>query len=142
MSYYRDYEDRNYYSDHRVRAGSSAKWYKSLDQKRMIAEVDSTDEDGNEELIEVPFTWEVCPTCQGKGKHTNPSIDASGISSEEFHDDPDFEESYLRGDYDVNCYNCGGIRVVAVTNDEVVLEAEREQREYERIRDAERRMGC
>ena len=55
----------------------------------------------------------VCPTCDGNGTHVNPSIDAHGLSREDFDGDPDFEESYFAGDYDVSCAECGGQRVVA-----------------------------
>lgn len=67
-----------------------------------------------EEYHELPLKYEVCLTCEGKGSHVNPSIDAHGISAEEFYEDPEFEESYFRGDYDVRCYACGGLRVVPV----------------------------
>lgn len=52
--------------------------------------------------------WVICTLCRGEGTHVNPSIDAHGISAEEMHDDPDFAESYMRGDYDVPCARCGG----------------------------------
>jgi hypothetical protein len=56
--------------------------------------------------------WAVCPTCEGEGKHVNPSIDSHGISREEFDEDPDFEEAYFSGAYDVTCVECKGQRVV------------------------------
>ena len=54
----------------------------------------------------------VCPTCDGNGTHVNPSIDSEGISAEQFYEDPDFEEAYFSGAYDVACAECGGQRVV------------------------------
>jgi len=54
----------------------------------------------------------VCPTCDGNGTHVNPSIDSEGISAEQFYEDPDFEEAYFSGVYDVACAECGGQRVV------------------------------
>ena len=62
--------------------------------------------------VAVRIKYEVCTTCDGKGTHVNPSIDAHGISREEFDEDPDFEESYFAGRYDVPCNECGGNRVV------------------------------
>lgn len=118
-------QDLSYYSDSRVI--SQSKWYESIDEKRMIAFF--IDEEENE--IEVPFTWNVCPTCGGKGTHVNPSIDSHGISSEDFYDDPDFAESYFNGDYDVECYDCGGRRVVPVCTDPKVIEAIIEKRQFE-----------
>lgn len=64
---------------------------------------------------ELPTRWEVCDVCDGRGHHVNPSIDAGGLSAEDFADDPDFREAYFRGDYDQRCNRCGGrttIRVV------------------------------
>jgi hypothetical protein len=72
----------------------------------------------------------VCPTCDGRGSHVDPSVDCMGISAEDFRDDPDFHDDYFgydgdeddegnpvrkaRGAYDVDCYECGGRRVVPV----------------------------
>lgn len=66
----------------------------------------------------LPAKFVVCDRCEGRGKHVNPSIDGNGISAEQFAEDPDFKESYLRGDYDVPCERCHGLRVVAVLNEE------------------------
>lgn len=52
--------------------------------------------------------WIICPTCNGEGKYVNPNIDSNGLSAEDFADDPDFAESYFKGDYDVSCRTCGG----------------------------------
>jgi hypothetical protein len=43
----------------------------------------------------------------------NPSIDCGGISDDDFRADPDFEEAYFSGMYDINCPECEGKRVVA-----------------------------
>jgi hypothetical protein len=71
------------------------------------------------EMVEhqLPAKFEVCSRCEGNGKHMNPNIDGNGISPEQFRDDPDFEESYFRGDYDVSCEECEGERVVAVVDE-------------------------
>jgi hypothetical protein len=50
----------------------------------------------------------ICPICDGDGTHVNPSIDAHGLSREDFDDDPDFAEDYMRGVYNVACQTCGG----------------------------------
>lgn len=39
--------------------------------------------DGEREL-ELPGHYEVCPRCEGKGKHVNPAIDGNGLSAEDF----------------------------------------------------------
>lgn len=104
--------------DHRILAKTVGNWYERLDPKRMIAVATlymSDPRDGEyEEEREIPVKWELCPTCEGKGSHVNPSIDSHGISPEEFAEDPDFEIEYRRGFYDVPCYECGGRRVVPV----------------------------
>jgi hypothetical protein len=80
---------------------------------------------------------------------------------EEFDEDPDFEEAYFRGVYDVKCHTCDGLRVVLVRPEiEREFEGEpkhrklqrallaelrsldEEQADYERERAAERRMGA
>ena len=65
---------------------------------------------------ELPMKWGVCHVCDGNGKHVNPSIDSGGISAEQFHDDPDFAESYMRGDYDQTCNACSGRTTVPVVD--------------------------
>jgi hypothetical protein len=62
------------------------------------------------------YLYEVCPRCRGEGKHVNPSIDSHGLTREDFDQDPDFEEDYFSGVYDVPCYVCSGARVVKAPN--------------------------
>ena len=84
-----------------------------LDVKRMVLRVELYNEETDEdEEIELPARFEVCGTCDGKGVHVNPSIDAHGLSREDFDADPDFREDYFSGRYDVACAECGGQRVV------------------------------
>lgn len=54
----------------------------------------------------------VCPSCDGDGTMVNPNVDSHGISQDEFDRDPDFKESYFRGDYDVKCDTCKGEKIV------------------------------
>ena len=102
-------------------------WYDSLDEKAMTAVAIINGED-----VTMPVQWAVCPTCEGAGSHVNPSIDAGGISPEDFAADPDFEEAYRSGRYDVPCYECGGRRVVAVPIDKADRKAIARQREGDR----------
>lgn len=69
-------------------------------------------ENDEEETILFPAKNIVCYTCEGKGKTVNPDIDGNGISPEEFAEDPDFEEAYFAGHYDVQCRTCKGERVI------------------------------
>ena len=134
-------EERNFHSDHRVRAGEANNWFKSLDEKQMKATVEMDDEE-----VEVGFTWEVCPTCNGKGSHVNPSIDCCGLTGEDFAEDPEFADEYFSGVYDESCRQCGGKRVVPVCKDERVNQHIREQAEFDAQcraeHEAERRMGA
>ena len=112
-------EDHNYYNDPRVRALSRSD-YLEHDEKTMTATWETEDDDtGEPVVITFKTRYEVCGICDGKGRHVNPSIDASGIGSDdEFWDDDEDRETgesrYQRGDYDVDCYNCNGKRVEPV----------------------------
>jgi hypothetical protein len=61
-----------------------------------------------------PTTWAICDECRGDGTVVNPSIDAGGISSEEFFEDPEFAEDYMAGKFDVACNYCSGSGKVRV----------------------------
>ena len=95
-------------------------------------------------------TYEVCDVCDGKGHHVNPAIDSHGISASEFDEDPDFSESYWRGDYDVPCYRCHGKRVIPVpveNEDQPTARAAYDDAifhhlDYMAETEAERRMGA
>jgi len=102
------------------RRETNQQWYDSFDERNMtltLKEGDGRleiDEDGEEVFIGemIPAIFEVCGTCDGKGKHVNPSIDSNGLSAEDFDEDPDFRENYFSGMYDVPCNECHGKRVV------------------------------
>lgn len=69
----------------------------------------------------VRVRFEVCPLCDGRGKHVNPSIDAHGLTRDDFDEDPDFAEDYFRGNYDIRCNLCGGEKVVPVPLDAAII---------------------
>jgi len=137
----------SFYNDHRVTC-VDGKWWQSIDGMKAKTIELYFEEDGEDcsAEFEVPITFEVCPVCEGTGSHVNPSIDSHGLSGEDFAEDPDFAESYFRGDYDVPCNLCNGANVIPVCQDEQVRkyidehsEALAEMRaEYA----AERRMGA
>jgi hypothetical protein len=71
---------------------------------------------GNEEeseTIQFPAKMIVCYTCDGTGKTVNPDIDGNGLTAEDFDQDPDFEEAYFAGAYDITCRTCKGKNVIA-----------------------------
>lgn len=101
-------------------------------------------------VYEIACKWEVCPTCDGKGRHVSPSIDCNGLTQEDFDEDPYFEEEYFAGTYDVVCNHCKGRTTVPVP-DEDRADPEALKAYYDHLRDmadmeaeyaAERRMGC
>lgn len=57
------------------------------------------------------FTWAICNRCSGNGHIVNPSIDGNGLTREDFEQDPDFEEAYFSGMYDIPCPDCVGGKV-------------------------------
>jgi hypothetical protein len=105
--------------------------------------------DDCDEVIELPIRWAVCPVCKGRGTHVNPSIDAHGISPDEFAADPDFAEDYFGGAYDVQCANCGGRTTIPEVDEDradpellaLYLAHQKEESEWRAIQAAERAMG-
>ena len=142
-------DDYNYYNDSRNRARRAAKWYDSFDEKAMTVEVIHFDDEDEEIATTLPVKFEVCETCNGRGSHGDPSIDCNGLTSDDFCDDPDFEEEYFSGSYDVTCYECGGRRVCPIIDDislnaeqREAVEAIRQNAEYDAMVAAEIRYGC
>lgn len=107
-------------------------------------------EEGHEVELAIPAKFSLCPRCRGVGSHVNPAIDGNGISPDQFREDPDFEEAYFRGDYDVACHRCAGEKVIKVIDRDRATDAEkkifddqeRELRELEAEEAAERRVGA
>lgn len=123
-------DDYNYYNDHRVQAANAPSWFSSFNEETMTAEVEVEADDGEMYIELLPIKYEVCGTCEGRGSHVNPSIDCGGLTSDDFYDDPDFEEGYRSGHYDVTCYGCNGKRVMPVINDSCLNAAQRRAVEY------------
>lgn len=121
-------------------------WYSSFSAKEMEFTLEGDD---GEDVV-IPARYEVCETCDGKGTHVNPGVDAHGITQEEFDENPGFRESYMRGDYDVQCVECKGLRVSPVVDDsratleqmKMVEERMKDLADYAAEVAAERRMGA
>lgn len=147
--------------DHRYLARDRGRWWESIDEKAKTISVNITCGDECEEchggcceeLVAFPFKYEVCPTCNGRGRHVNPDIDSQGLTREDFDQDPEFFEDYLSGLYDVDCYECGGTRVVPEIDEDRLSEEQkvqlkslqdsrREDANYARMCAMERAMGC
>lgn len=91
----------------------------------------------------------VCPQCDGEGKTTNPAIDGNGISPDEFYEDPDFEEGYFSGRYDIRCILCNGSNVINEFVEDwnnpafvALVEDREEEIQYQATCAAERTMGA
>jgi hypothetical protein len=140
----------NYHSDHRVRAGERRRIFNAIDGRRMTATVTVHPEADIDEDVEVPIRYDVCPTCDGRGSHVNPSVDCDGLTAEDFAEDPDLAEMYMDGVYDVTCYGCNGRNVVPVIDEDrcdpeimaLVNARLTDEAAYRREAEAERRMGC
>ena len=111
------------------------------------------DENTEEQTVTLPSRWEICSRCRGNGTIVNPAVDGSGISPDEFREDPDFEEAYRRGDYDIPCVaDCDNGKVRVPDEERMTAEhrriykvwrqQQREVRESYRMEAAERRMGA
>lgn len=132
-------DDINYATDHRVRA---------LERDDFTIEIEQPDGSYLEETL--PTRWIVCPTCNGEGTHVDPSIDAGGLSADDFSADPDFAEDYVSGVYDVPCYGCDGRSTVRAVDLDACTPEQRDAWEsYQRARAewrameyAEMRAGC
>lgn len=141
--------------DHRDEMAEYGTYLKSLpdaeiDQDKMELTFEIEDDDIEPGVYSLRLKWEVCPTCDGRGKHTNPSIDAHGITEDEFAEDPGFKEEYMRGAYDVMCYECKGRTTTLCIDEEhstkeAVARANQwftDETDYRSECAMERRMGC
>jgi DnaJ-class molecular chaperone len=68
--------------------------------------------------IELPWRYEVCDRCEGRGTQCRIGAMTGSEYHEHCHDDPDFPENYKSGMYDEPCQECRGLRVVAVVDRE------------------------
>lgn len=76
------------------------------------------DETGGYEPVELPARYEVCPTCEGRGRVDNLGPMTGDEYREACHDCEDFAANYRNGLYDVTCHECKGLRVVTVVDED------------------------
>jgi hypothetical protein len=113
---------------------------------------DMDSKDGDTETVKLTAKWAICQTCSGSGKTSrHVECDGGGFTSEEWNEqDEDFRRDYMSGAYDRPCETCDGLGRVLVIDrkacDKKTLKAydewQREEREYQAICAAERRMGA
>jgi len=133
-------EEYNYWNDGRTIASMVPK--ETVKDGYIIWETE--DDEGNSVTHKLQSKWAVCGMCDGDGKHVNPSIDASGL---DFYGEPEFEQEYMSGMYDITCNECKGLRVVPVLADTTDLGKQYQQHRRELYDDArqsaqERAMGA
>jgi hypothetical protein len=150
----------SYYGDSRVRAALATRAFEVVAVHKGAAIVQLDDElmerlveDGDlaeehDGVFHATVSSSKCYGCDGKGTMVNPAIDAGGISSRDFQEDPDFAEAYFSGAYDVRCSECGGsghnqdATIVDERIDRLVRDYLDEAEGYDAERLAEMRMGC
>jgi hypothetical protein len=145
-----DWTEFNYHGDSRVlNARDQREFNEGFNAEAMTFTFIQEDKDGEEVSYTLPAKFEVCPTCNGRGTHVRPSVDASGFDG---WDDVDEygESNYLAGAYNVTCQTCHGRNVVPSIDrdaaDDTTLalwDSEREEEaSYERLCRMERMMGA
>jgi RecJ-like exonuclease len=102
--------------------------------------------------ITLPFRWEICPSCDGRGTDRGASVECDGggfTASEWAEQDDDFRADYLAGRYDRACPHCEGGKIKVadeskMTPEEITAwhDQLRDDAEYESICRMERRMGA
>lgn len=146
MSHYQDMAAER---DYRTTCVDEIWWNNIIDSEALIHNdfmwaIEDAGLANYEDKFWVKVRFEVCPACGGRGKYVNPSIDAHGLTREDF--DEDFGESYWRGDYDISCKLCLGRNVIPVPTDpaisKIIEEVMNERAEYRAERLAELRAGC
>jgi len=128
--------------DHRYYAYVKGKWYEKLNTNKTKVLICPEDYFGDDDVSEtekcvvnlinddgyiaLPFIFDVCPTCQGKGSYVNPNIDSHGICSDEWSSwSCEEQEGYLNGYYDITCAECNGQRVVPIIDKTYLNESEK-----------------
>lgn len=84
--------------------------------KRTIAIEIENDETGISDTLELPAKWEICLACQGEGTELYGSLKGADVT-DLCNEDPDFEEEYHDGLYDVPCSCCHGEGKVLVVDE-------------------------
>ena len=123
--------------------------HKALQFRNPITgEYDENEQINEDGVIFCNATMVVCPCCDGHGTHFPKHLDDSRmVEMMEEDGDEDGLESYYNGGYDVACEECGGNNVVASPQlpewaSKLIHEWNREEAEYRRYSDMERRMGA
>lgn len=114
----------------------------------MIKEPVVYTDESPDEPVKLPFKFEVCDQCEGRG--TSSAYLGAFTQDEWAEQDDDFKEDYIAGRYDRPCETCGGKRVVPVVDEdrckpELLAEYRRQQKDdadCDEIQRQERMMGA
>lgn len=80
---------------------------------RRLAVIDCEQEDGATYKLTWPAERKLCPQCDGDGTELCSGLKGVAFSEEDMIEAGDeFRESYMKGDYDVQCSECGGNKFV------------------------------
>jgi len=138
-------DDASYYGDVRVRdAGKNSIPILYGCERCYEPEgcCDCTDEQFGSGETKLPWKWAVCPTCDGRGKHVNPSIDSNGLTSEDFAEDLEFAQDYMEGVYDVSCSRCNGRTTIPIVDCDAMSPELRKAHEEDLRTDADYYAEC
>ncbi len=84
-----------------------------------VYELEPGQEEAPEEIeLVLPAKWEICNACGGEGTELYGSLKGADVT-EMLREDPEFEEEYRGGRYDVACSQCHG------TGKELVVDEDR-----------------
>jgi hypothetical protein len=108
--------------------------------------------DANKAPLVIPAAWAICPSCSGNG---GSSAYLGAFTREDLDEafDPEAQEAYFAGEFDRPCTRCHGtgkvleavIPACSFAQKRALVILRRDQRdeaEYERMCEAERRMGA
>jgi RecJ-like exonuclease len=105
-------------------------------------------EEGSDDPRPLPFKWRICGHCEGSGKSS--SYLGAYTASEWNEMDCDWQDDYMAGRFDRPCGDCDGSGKVKEVDFSKMSKAdakayraqERDDREYDAMVAAERRMGA
>ena len=90
----------------------------------MKTSINYTIKSGRTLTRKLPAKFAVCDECRGKGSHLVEGMREAVYTWEDFAEDPEFQEDYFGGAYDVPCETCRGQRVVAEPDRERLTRSE------------------
>lgn len=101
------------YKDHAVKRKPRIERFVSIDENRLTATIKNYLNGEPGELVSIPIVFEVCHSCNGRGKILDPSLGISDLSPEKLAaSGQDVVDAYNAGEFHINCHECLGARVL------------------------------